>query len=149
MSRLRDMMDFSAGRWRPRVNPTSWQWAGQPSATCSREGDHTTEVDPVKHVPIALVDLVERVLPRDQLIQFELTRLVQGQQVRDVEARIGRTEDHALDLLLHHGQVEEVHAGLELCLGRHAGDDARAALAGRSEEHTSELQSPMYLVCRL
>src|SRR5437879_7822877 len=25
----------------------------------------------------------------------------------------------------------------------------RSALAGRSEEHTSELQSPMYLVCRL
>ena len=24
-----------------------------------------------------------------------------------------------------------------------------AAVAGRSEEHTSELQSPMYLVCRL
>src|SRR5437762_10969624 len=27
--------------------------------------------------------------------------------------------------------------------------DALAQLFGRSEEHTSELQSPMYLVCRL
>src|SRR5437879_7311987 len=27
--------------------------------------------------------------------------------------------------------------------------DARLPLATRSEEHTSELQSPMYLVCRL
>src|SRR5437763_9905154 len=31
-------------------------------------------------------------------------------------------------------------------LGRGA---ARIAFPGRSEEHTSELQSPMYLVCRL
>src|SRR5437762_9625233 len=28
-------------------------------------------------------------------------------------------------------------------------DPARGGGAGRSEEHTSELQSPMYLVCRL
>src|ERR1017187_6018543 len=28
-------------------------------------------------------------------------------------------------------------------------DSARNALGNRSEEHTSELQSPMYLVCRL
>src|SRR5437879_5803891 len=29
------------------------------------------------------------------------------------------------------------------------GSEIKALLAGRSEEHTSELQSPMYLVCRL
>src|SRR5437879_11123708 len=29
------------------------------------------------------------------------------------------------------------------------GASAAASMAGRSEEHTSELQSPMYLVCRL
>src|SRR5437879_10021351 len=29
------------------------------------------------------------------------------------------------------------------------GEAVAAALASRSEEHTSELQSPMYLVCRL
>src|SRR5437764_4484126 len=32
---------------------------------------------------------------------------------------------------------------------RQAGDLGPAADRGRSEEHTSELQSPMYLVCRL
>src|SRR5437763_7389112 len=37
---------------------------------------------------------------------------------------------------------------LTLSLARHAGSLA-AALQYRSEEHTSELQSPMYLVCRL
>src|SRR5437762_5165489 len=38
-------------------------------------------------------------------------------------------------------------------LARHGGelglDPSRLAVGGRSEEHTSELQSPMYLVCRL
>src|SRR5437763_8554276 len=31
----------------------------------------------------------------------------------------------------------------------HPGSSSRIRSAGRSEEHTSELQSPMYLVCRL
>src|SRR5437762_4753346 len=31
----------------------------------------------------------------------------------------------------------------------HAGHDRRPTIPARSEEHTSELQSPMYLVCRL
>src|SRR5215210_8244376 len=38
-----------------------------------------------------------------------------------------------------------LHPGLGVCLN---GGDAGGA-APRSEEHTSELQSPMYLVCRL
>src|SRR3712207_7151265 len=37
---------------------------------------------------------------------------------------------------------------LTACMPRDAGDDADAG-AGRSEEHTSELQSRQYLVCRL
>src|SRR5437762_11180418 len=43
--------------------------------------------------------------------------------------------------------------GLAGRVGRRRRDRPRAAAgrarAGRSEEHTSELQSPMYLVCRL
>src|SRR5437762_6990272 len=34
-------------------------------------------------------------------------------------------------------------------LPRRAGEIAGGAVLGRSEEHTSELESPMYLVCRL
>src|SRR5437764_8494053 len=47
--------------------------------------------------------------------------------------------------------VERVtHAGLETALGAHGIAALQgAALGRRSEEHTSELQSPMYLVCRL
>src|SRR5437879_10559381 len=44
------------------------------------------------------------------------------------------------DLVLGHGERLPVHL-------RHG--VAGAAAAQRSEEHTSELQSPMYLVCRL
>src|SRR3712207_6899110 len=33
--------------------------------------------------------------------------------------------------------------------GAHAGDERRDPALGRSEEHTSELQSRQYLVCRL
>src|SRR5437762_6511413 len=41
---------------------------------------------------------------------------------------------------------EELLAGAQRDLGRFL---RRASLVARSEEHTSELQSPMYLVCRL
>src|SRR3712207_9273112 len=45
-------------------------------------------------------------------------------------------------VLVHHREVEED----VLLLGEHA---AQAVLHDRSEEHTSELQSRQYLVCRL
>src|SRR5436189_1594271 len=40
-------------------------------------------------------------------------------------------------------QNDVAHSGLQNA------DSLRPALVRRSEEHTSELQSPMYLVCRL
>src|SRR5437879_9653638 len=46
-------------------------------------------------------------------------------------------------LTLHPGDSHLVRAGIAI----HLGDPGYAAM--RSEEHTSELQSPMYLVCRL
>src|ERR1035437_6910441 len=43
-----------------------------------------------------------------------------------------------------------LHLGLRLDGTRHTGPDGSAAAIGsRSEEHTSELQSRQYLVCRL
>src|SRR5436189_923204 len=51
---------------------------------------------------------------------------------------------------LHHRRGHRNHAGISVHLpGVRAGDDPVLAPAHRSEEHTSELQSPMYLVCRL
>src|SRR3712207_8399602 len=70
---------------------------------------------------------------------------------------LGRRVDDVVDRL--HGEVEghELDDGLQAHEGR-ADPDAREAVlrdrrvdhaAGRSEEHTSELQSRQYLVCRL
>src|SRR5258708_28593035 len=39
--------------------------------------------------------------------------------------------------------------GAEAALGVHADGDRRGQFVARSEEHTSELQSPDHLVCRL
>src|SRR3712207_6978424 len=41
------------------------------------------------------------------------------------------------------------HAGVACLVGPEPGEFQRVLLRGRSEEHTSELQSRQYLVCRL
>src|SRR5436189_2264466 len=53
--------------------------------------------------------------------------------------------DRRAPLLCGHAVLRDV------VVGAHGRIEARAVAAGddRSEEHTSELQSPMYLVCRL
>src|ERR1017187_10101214 len=56
---------------------------------------------------------------------------------RDVHARRRHRQERLA--ILQHDQGAE----------RYARPLARRQLVGRSEEHTSELQSPMYLVCRL
>src|SRR3712207_8913078 len=61
----------------------------------------------------------------------------------------GRQQLLGHDALQRHGQL---HADLRLLVGREDVDDAvdrRRRGLRRSEEHTSELQSRQYLVCRL
>src|SRR5437879_13094931 len=52
---------------------------------------------------------------------------------------------HGAHLMKHHGDT----AAGDLPGGFRAGKAAADDMDRRSEEHTSELQSPMYLVCRL
>src|SRR5437879_3906901 len=53
-------------------------------------------------------------------------------------------------LLGEEGYVgEAVHLGARVAAAAHGGQVLVSAATHRSEEHTSELQSPMYLVCRL
>src|SRR2546426_6953599 len=54
---------------------------------------------------------------------------------------------HALDL--RHDGLEEVLTGVRADAGHDVGISGRADDLLRSEEHTSELQSPCNLVCRL
>src|SRR5687768_18025127 len=62
--------------------------------------------------------------------------------------RSGRQELGHL-LAVHLGDLEQVCAGVERALLGGREDHAGGALLLRSEEHTSELQSRLHLVCRL
>src|SRR2546426_8827795 len=80
--------------------------------------------------------------PRSTL--FPYTTLFRSRHVPHRDRALGRDGDGLLLRGLHHAQPA---ADRE----RRAGQDKldRALLRGRSEEHTSELQSPCNLVCRL
>src|SRR3712207_9110358 len=67
-----------------------------------------------------------------------LRRLVRA----EVPAADGALADYLIDSLDHHGLFEQTPA-------RMAADLGLPADRVRSEEHTSELQSRQYLVCRL
>src|SRR5437762_9291527 len=61
--------------------------------------------------------------------------------------KVGRVDSraHPLEVVRHYA----VDLGLDRSGRRHIHGPYFRAFEGRSEEHTSELQSPMYLVCRL
>src|SRR5579859_108581 len=68
--------------------------------------EQAADVAAVQHVPVALVDLVERVPVRDQLVELELPRLVQLEQLRDRVERVAAAEQRALDPLLEQRELE-------------------------------------------
>src|SRR3712207_8449000 len=68
-------------------------------------------------------------------------RLVVDREIRELELGI---EDADVPLLGHRGDVDHGDVGLLLERRDHVG-----VRGVRSEEHTSELQSRQYLVCRL
>src|SRR5256885_7493384 len=78
--------------------------------------------------------------PRSTL--FPYTTLFRS--VRDVGAALDAHGAHLLDAPLDGGREGALEGQLTLFVG---GDEA--VLRRRSEEHTSELQSPCNLVCRL
>src|SRR3712207_8319423 len=84
--------------------------------------------------------------PRSTL--FPYTTLFRSDPARKDDDRVSHA-DKSFEPLLHVGQDHELVADGVRRLGR---DDRRlgeAEIAPRSEEHTSELQSRQYLVCRL
>src|SRR5690348_18034353 len=58
-------------------------------------------------------------------------------------------EEGILEGDFHPGDLGDLRGQLVGALDADLGDPAEAARAERSEEHTSELQSPVHLVCRL
>src|SRR5690348_18097163 len=59
--------------------------------------------------------------------------------------------DHPVDTEVHHVDGCRGHQRLRAATSRHVAGcrDPRSRRGTRSEEHTSELQSPVHLVCRL
>src|SRR5690606_25184604 len=65
---------------------------------------YATNVLPVAQVLISLVDVLEPVPGGDQIVEVQLTRVVETQQSHDVVLRVGRAEERALDRLLVQGE---------------------------------------------
>src|ERR1039458_2725555 len=62
--------------------------------------EDAADVAALEHVPVALVDLVEAVATRDQLVELELAGPVEPEQPRHVVQRVGAAEQRALDVLV-------------------------------------------------
>src|SRR5690242_21261023 len=81
--------------------------------------------------------------PRSTLFPYTtLFRSVQGREVRK-GVRLGHLQPS------EPGAVSRAGQGFEFCKSVPAGDHGQSAGPPRSEEHTSELQSHVNLVCRL
>src|ERR1044071_3524439 len=95
----------------------------------SVKADDTSDVAAGVHVLVALVDLVEGVLPGDQLGELELAGLVERDEPGDVVGGRQTAEEDALDPLLKHRQLEEADGDADLGDVADAGDGQRAGLA--------------------
>src|SRR5256885_4184987 len=78
--------------------------------------------------------------PRSTL--FPYTTLFRSVAARDLAAAVGLLDELA-------GEGQEVHALARGLVGHGRHQHHGVPIAERSEEHTSELQSPCNLVCRL
>src|SRR5207244_12970158 len=67
----------------------------------------------------------------------------------DLEAIVDAELMLALPARAGEAEPDFERAEIEFQLAYHRADEIRLGFAGRSEEHTSELQSPDQLVCRL
>src|SRR5271166_3204265 len=91
-----------------------WRYArGDPAHQLRAVGvgvaDDAADVVSLEHVAVAVVDLLERVIPGHHVIEIEMPQLVEFENFGDIALRVAATEQAALQVLL------------------------------RSEEHTSEL----------
>src|SRR6202046_486940 len=99
----------------------------------------TSYVLAVEQIVVALVDLLEGVGPGDDLVQLEVTCLVEAEDLGDVGGRVAVAEQAALDRLAEQGEDRgrqlDVHVEVV-----QAGDDHGAALADRVERVADDLR---------
>src|SRR3954467_3428561 len=136
----------SASRRRPTIRSSTPAMRGRNSRSDDRGGaegllplnsvfvdDHASDVLAVEHVLEALVDVVQGVGVRDQLVELELAGLVEADEVANVVHRVAGAEQRALDRLLVEGEDRARELDGELVGVGEAGDDRRAALADRRD----------------
>src|SRR3712207_8838417 len=82
---------------------------------------------------------------------FPYTPLSRSSHARSVVARVDDqgTSGHRVMTAGYQRPEPTAHGGMGLWLARHMADVVHVDAGARSEEHTSELQSRQYLVCRL
>src|SRR6516162_7090329 len=124
----------------PSPRPT---WKPSSRSTDTRrqrsEGDDPAQDAAGLNIRVALVDLIERVCLGDQLIELQDAVAVEAQQPGNLGAGAFGSVEAALDLLVHHGQQEQVDVGLRLGDRRHGGDDAGAALRRERERRLEQV----------
>src|SRR5690606_14169158 len=108
----------SSGRTRPASAPVT-----------SLLADYCADVPAIGHVPIPLVDLLERVPPGDQLVELEVPGAVEPEQLGDVVERVAVAEERAADLALVADHVPGVDVHRVLAELADRGDGDLAALA--------------------
>src|SRR6266516_7817065 len=96
--------------------------------------DHeAADVAAVEHVAVALVDVVQAVPGRDELVELELPGPVQLEQLRDRVERVTAAEQRALNPLLEQRELEPRQLDGLLVRAGQPGEHDRAALADRGE----------------
>src|SRR6266487_4194793 len=129
----------SRSRRSPAMGMARPAWAAPPGGTGDGSGsgaaiqDHAADVLAVQQVLVPLVDLVEGVGGGDELVQLEVTGLVELHQPRNVVERVTGTEQAALDALLEQGQQRARKLDRGLGGVGQPGHHYRAALPDRVE----------------
>src|SRR4051794_39943783 len=127
----------SASRRRPTIRSSTRASSAAESVLVD---DHASDVLAVEHVLEALVDVVELVAVGHQLVELELPRLVEADEVADVVHRVAAAEQRALDRLLVEREDRAGELDGELVRVGEAGDDRRAALADRVDRGADDLR---------
>src|SRR3712207_6169834 len=75
--------------------------------------------------------------------------LKKEEEILIIDGLVSILNDIESGVLKIEGDYEDIHSFVEINLIKRIGEVGKKLHTGRSEEHTSELQSRQYLVCRL
>ena len=97
------------------------------------EEHHATDVLPIAHVLVSLVDVAEFVCLGDKLVEQDTTVAVVAQYPRDVDAGVGGSEQCTDDLTLVEGGLQQRNVSLQFFRMSHRRDHDPAQLPGQRQ----------------